>query len=593
MSELLTLTLVFSEREPALIQQIADNTADPDHPDYGRHLDRAELEELVILPDEERRQVTDWLAGHGMSIVESPETSRQLLFVRATTAQVEAAFGPEVTRWLRKDGDNRAARVASAMPRRLAGYVQKIGGLPGERGQAGTSLIGPLAADGETPDTSEARLTGAISVTAGMVGPPPELSGATPADIRGFYDFPDGWDGRGETIALMMLGGQLAEGDLHTFWRAHGITPPEVHTVQVGPADPRPPHPLHVLEAAMTVEWAGAMASGAKIVVYRIDPTVMGDPWAAFLFAIIGDKFHAPTIACTSWITPERRYYGQNGHGVVTGLLDQAAALGITVVSAAGDWGAFDGIPRTVRDGRHVSDAPWPHGVFPAVEERVLAVGGTMITHRHPLTEVAWSGPPPPGMQKAVCFERLAGSGGFSEDVPIPAWQKPLLRGHYPRGAGSPAVVPYGRGFPDVALMASGPAVQRGVGEPLTSQGYQAVANGQWLDYAGGTSVAAPIWAAIIALANQARRAAGLGRLGFAQPLLYGLHEAEPPPFREITAGAADVAMSVVNLHGRAVTYQLPGYECRAGWDPVTGLGVPRVAHLIRQVCRVREPRAL
>src|SRR5690606_15576668 len=142
--------------------------------------------------------------------------------------------------------------------------------------------------------------------------------------------------------------------------------------------------------------------------------------------------------------------------------LDQAAALGITVISAAGDWGALDGIPRRNIDGYAVSDAPWPHGVFPAVEERVLGVGGTMITCVDPLTELAWSGPPPVAVAKAVQFTQLASSGGFSEDVPIPRWQDESLRKWYARGANTAAVVPYGRGFPDVALMASGPSVQRG-----------------------------------------------------------------------------------------------------------------------------------
>ena len=120
---------------------------------------------------------------------------------------------------------------------------------------------------------------------------------------------------------------------------------------------------------------------------------------------------------------------------------------------------------------------------------------------------------------------------------------------------------------------------------------YQAFIGGKWIDYAGGTSVAAPIWAAIIALANGARRAAGLSPLGFINPLLYKLRDAKPAPFREITAGATDVAMTVVNAHGRAVTYHLSGYECRSGWDPVTGLGVPHVANLIQLVCDDRSVR--
>jgi tripeptidyl-peptidase-1 len=93
--------------------------------------------------------------------------------------------------------------------------------------------------------------------------------------------------------------------------------------------------------------------------------------------------------------------------------------------------------------------------------------------------------------------------------------------------------------------------------------------------------MAAPIWAAIVARTNQARRVAGLPRLGFANPLLYGLRDAQPAPFREVTAGGADVSLLAVNSHGRAAAYHLHGYVCQTGWDPVTGLGVPDVARLV------------
>lgn len=582
MPELITLTIIFSERFPNRIQRMAEMVAEASHPQYGRHLNRAELESLVALPEDERRGVIEWLAGFGMKVIDPPGGGKQLLFVRATTEQIKAAFGEEILCWMNRSEDHRGARIASAAPRRLAGYVQKVSGLFDQHLQTGNLIVNSGALE---TAAAMARETGRLRQTVPLAPPVPPggLGGFTPAEIREIYQFPDEWDGGGETIALMLLGGDLRNADLQTFWRANGVERDRMSVTQIG-AKCGKTNSLSALEAAMTVEWAGAMAPGAKIAVYHIDPALFSDPWSAFLLAVIGDKENNPTVACTTWITPERRYYGLHGHGVITGLLNQCAALGVTVVSAAGDWGAFDGIPRTIRDGRYVSDAPWPHGVFPAVEDRVLAVGGTMITNRRPLTETAWSGPPPPGVQQAIHFDRIAGSGGFSDNVPIPAWQEPLLRGHYPRGAGRPSVTPYGRGFPDVALMAAGPAIQRKPGEGLSSQGYQAVVGGQWVDYAGGTSIAAPIWAAIIAIANQARRAAGLSRVGFVNPLLYQLQNATPAPFRQITIGAADVAMTVVNRHGQAVTYDLPGYECRDGWDPITGLGVPNVTNLIEHL---------
>ena len=588
MTELITLTIIFSERFPNRIQCLAEMIADVNHPQYGRHLNRAELESLVAVPEDERRGVIEWLASFGMKVIDPNDGNKQLFFVRATIEQIKTAFGEEIFSWMNRSGDHRGARIASAMPRRLAGYVQKVSGLFDQRLQTENLIANSAALE---TAAAMARETGRLRQTVPLATPlpPDSLGGFTPAEIREIYQFPDKWDGRGETIALMLLGGDLRNADLQTFWRAHGVERDRTSVTQIGAAKAGKTNSLHALEAAMTVEWVGAMAPGAKIVVYHIDPALVSDPWSAFLLAVIGDKEHNPTVACTTWITPERRYYGLHGHSVITGLLNQCAALGVTVVSAAGDWGAFDGIPRTIRDGRYVSDAPWPHGVFPAVEERVLAVGGTMITNRRPLTETAWSGPPPPGTQQAIHFDRIAGSGGFSDNVPIPAWQEPVLRSHYPRGAGRPSVAPYGRGFPDVALMAAGPAIQRNTGEGLSSQSYQAVVGGQWIDYAGGTSIAAPIWAAIIARANQARRAAGLPRVGFVNPLLYQLQNATPAPFRQITIGATDVAMTVVNRHGQAVTYDLPGYECRQGWDPVTGLGVPNVTNLIEHLRQQKQ----
>jgi kumamolisin len=141
-----------------------------------------------------------------------------------------------------------------------------------------------------------------------------------------------------------------------------------------------------------------------------------------------------------------------------------------------------------------------------------------------------------------------------------------------------------------VALMAAGPAVQRKPNEPLSMQGYQAVVGGKWVDYAGGTSIAAPIWAAIIARLNQARRAKGQRRVGFCNPLLYAIRKETPAPFREVMQGNTDVAMNVLNAHGKAVSHRLSGYSACDGWDPTTGLGVPNVQNLIEVATRPGKP---
>lgn len=580
-SEELTLVFVLHENDREAIRRVADAASHPDEAKRSKHLEREELRKLVVLPSEERNAVLEWLAENGMQHMEVRSVSGQTVFVKATKEAISRTFGAECKRFLEDKERDESVLLPQEwpIPRQISRYVQSV-----KVRQRGNRARSTMVADAgsehpvQFPALEYAHLQSHECV-----------SGLSPRDVREIYQFPDEYDGSGETIALLMLGGAIDEADLHAFWDAHNNgRRPEVKTYHVGsrPSKVSNANKLYTLEAAMTVEWVGAMAPGAKILVYFVDPMVIADPWVTFLLKVVGDRENAPTIVSTSWITPERSYYRCHGRRVVSGLLDQAAAIGVTVISAAGDWGAFDGVPRTIKDGRFVGDAPWPHGVFPAVEERVLSVGGTMITCRNPLTEISWSGPPPPGVERVIHFVRLASSGGFSREVHIPKWQADVFKGYYARGESDPAVVPYGRGFPDVSLAASGPAVQRAPGKPLTMQGYQAAACGQWVDYAGGTSIAAPIWAAIVALMNQARRENGLGRVGFVNPLLYSLRKANPPPFRDISEGATDVAMNVLNAHGKAVIHRLSGYVAGGGWDPATGLGVPNVKRLVELVAR-------
>ena len=75
-------------------------------------------------------------------------------------------------------------------------------------------------------------------------------------------------------------------------------------------------------------------------------------------------------------------------------------------------------------------------------------------------------------------------------------------------------------------------------------------------------------------------------RVGLVAPLLYAIRKETPAPFREISQGHTDVEMTVVNVHGKAVTHRLPGYTACPGWDPASGLGVPNVANLIEVATR-------
>ena len=162
---------------------------------------------------------------------------------------------------------------------------------------------------------------------------------------------------------------------------------------------------------------------------------------------------------------------------------------------------------------------------YPTSDPSVTGVGGTTLTLSGTgavSSEAGWS----------------SSGGGISQVFSRPSWQT---------GTG----VPSGsyRLVPDVAA----------VGDPNT--GALIVYSGKQT-VIGGTSLATPIWAGFCALINQSRLAAGQGVLGFLNPKIYPLDGTAA--FRGITSGNNGA------------------YSAGAGYNLVTGLGVPNVTSLLQ-----------
>jgi subtilase family serine protease len=94
----------------------------------------------------------------------------------------------------------------------------------------------------------------------------------------------------------------------------------------------------------------------------------------------------------------------------------------------------------------------------------------------------------------------------------------------------------------------------------------------------GGTSIGAPQWAAIVALANELRGRQGRPSLGLATPQLYLLARDRSTyrrDFHDITSGSNDLG------NGQ---FGLPGFSAGPGYDFPTGLGTPDVARLLEDL---------
>ncbi len=164
--------------------------------------------------------------------------------------------------------------------------------------------------------------------------------------------------------------------------------------------------------------------------------------------------------------------------------------------------------------------------IYPSASPYVISVGGTSLylgSGTSYGSESAWSG----------------SGGGLSPYESRPTYQN-----------GVENVVGNQRGVPDVSADA----------DPNTGVWVYDSYAGGWYEV-GGTSVATPIWAGLIAIADQGRTSIGEGTLDSIQTLtaLYGLPASD---FHDITSGNNG------------------GYSAGPGYDLVTGLGSP-IANLL------------
>jgi kumamolisin len=380
--------------------------------------------------------------------------------------------------------------------------------------ELGPIVAGVFGLDNRPQARPQFRIADPASVTAAYA----------PNEVAALYRFPTDVTGQGGCVALIELGGGYRQADLDTYFRRLDLPSPTVIAVPVDGAanaptgDPNGPDG----EVMLDIEIVGAIAPGARIAVYFAPNTDQG-----FIDAVttaVHDQTNRPAVISISWGSSENAWTSQAQDALDQAFSD-AAALGITVCVAAGDDGATDG----VADGRaHVS--------FPASSPHSLACGGTRLeqTGSGTIAETVWNS------------GGGATGGGVSDTFSLPSWQT--------ASKVPPSINPdrrVGRGLPDIAADA----------DPTT--GYQTQVDNEQVTV-GGTSAAAPLWAALITLLNEK-----LGTpLGYLNPRLYAV-PAGQNALNDITGGNNA-------LDGG------PGYDAGPGWDACTGLGTPNGQALLQ-----------
>ena len=513
-----------------------------------------------------------------------PVTANRLMIpVTAKADLVERAFDVSLLRYRLPSG--RAVFTTSSPPSFSASVSSDIEAVLGlnDLVQAHSMLDQSNSAPGDARGSE--RL-----LRSNTAGPKPcgdaikaaEASGSHTADVLASYYgmthlYALGDFGQGVNIAVAEFEPNLPS-DIAGYQSCYGTTT-AVNYIEV---DGGPGTGSGSGEAALDIEDIIGFAPQATIDVYQGATAATAQSLVDVYSAIVNKE--SDQIISTGWGMCEPDTVAATGGAALLSseqtLFAPAATQGQTVFAAAGDTGSADCYldPATTNgDAATVDD--------PASQPYVIAVGGTSIGTS---TESVWNNP------------SGAGGGGVSSQWCMPSYQvqsttagkstipglvnaDSVLAPTALQGAGCP-VGSYMRQVPDVSAdadPASGFVIYR---TPSTPPGAQPL----WIPGEGGTSAAAPLWAAVAALVDAspfctdyasvdiaAKGALPEDATGLLAESLYYLADSPYYSFAlfDVTKGTNyfSPAGDTVNTHKL--------YPATTGYDMASGLGTPSVAY--------------
>jgi kumamolisin len=351
-----------------------------------------------------------------------------------------------------------------------------------------------------------------------------QLGFLTPVQVATAYNMPAS-TGANVKVGIVSLAGSWWPGDFNNSMAQMGltITSANITTVLIDGVAGTFSGTGYDQEATLDLYCVAGIVPQANIVVYIGQNSPIG--FANIINRAVNENCDVISI---SWANRESVGYSV----YIESALANAAAKGITVCVAAGDYGS-----------EAYANASVLSVNYPATSPNVVAVGGTNLTLTSGnlrLSETVEYDDPN--------FSSAWGSGGgVSSIFPVPSWQTGLTANLYFSANGYSQVSTLtGRGIPDL----SGPMNGYGLWFANTVTGI------------GGTSAATPIvagmFARFISLNGGRRPIVGNSTVSAIHSLLYS----NSSGYYDITTGNNDTALT-------------EGYAATSGWDAVTGLGAP------------------
>jgi hypothetical protein len=392
--------------------------------------------------------------------------------------------------------------------------------------------------------------------------------GLTPAQVRGAYGIDsisfDGiaGDGTGQTIAIVdAYDDPTAAGDLNAFSTAFGL--PTFNTGGTSPTftklgvnnstdatqaklphtDSSGPYSTYgggdwEQEESLDIEWAHAVAPMANITLIEAS-NASNDLYNAVVAA---RKLAGVDVVSMSW--PGAETSGETSTDA--DFTTPSGHIGITFLAATGD------------DGSYAAGTTTNSPQYPATSPNVVAVGGTALTVSGDTysSEIGWGS----GTTSAMSNSSTNGGsgGGLSAYESEPSYQK---------GVVPTSITTTQRAYPDVSMNAD-----PYTGVPIYDS-WDFGTSTPWVPgYEGGTSLATPTWAGLIAIADQGRDLAGQTSLDGATQTLPDLYKLPSTDFHDITSGSNG------------------SYSATGGYDLVTGIGTPVANTLVPDLAGLTQP---
>jgi len=552
-------------------EALASAVSDPSSSSYGKYVSASEFRRQFAPSQAQVNAVKSWLRDQGFDVGYTPQNNHYVQ-AEGTIAQAEAAFGTPFGMYSVEGQTVRSPTADVSIPSELANTVDGVIGLDESSNFIQTFHVvdknaPPSAGFRNAPPLSDywAQLVSPYAYPAGFTAVsnpanvPWTVKGYTPQQIKGAYGIDSTATGAGQTVAIIdAYASPTIVEDANQWSRNRGlpeftanqftqVVPPGIYNKpQSNKQDPQGWYG----EETLDVEAVHGMAPAAKVV-YVGAPNNRQDLDAAMNYVvdkqvaqIVTNSYGFPTeLLPTGYVKP------------LNDTFIQAVAEGIGVYFSSGD------------NGDETSNVGYATPDWPASSPWVTAVGGTSLGISQSNTralETGWgTSDYSCNTTTLVCTRTgwlYGAGGGVSRIFAKPSYQSALSLS--------------GRGVPDVAAL----------GDPQTGLligQTQTFPEGAKYDEfrIGGTSLSSPIFAGLMALADQN---AGHAH-GFANPLFYS----NTGSFYDVTSVKTAVARRNFNngVDASAGTSDhlrtfddysgSPTQHTNAGWDNVTGLGVP------------------